>query len=132
LKDKEIGGEMSTDNEAVEKIGDDIYEGLREVERQLGESLGKKGFITDTLSKYLYELGYIKLPDGDGWELYEILMDLTVLNQNAPKIILTNDEAGWLASYLPEPPTWDDSITVLGGNPLDVIRVLDKARENKS
>lgn len=30
----------------------------------------------------------------EGWELQDSLLSLTVLNQNAPKIVLTNDEVG--------------------------------------
>ena len=63
----------------------------------------------------------------EGWELQDTLLALTVLNQNAPKIVLTNDEVGWYVTYYPEPPHTDGETTVIGGNPLDAIRLLKVA-----
>uniref|UniRef100_A0A6M3L413 Uncharacterized protein n=1 Tax=viral metagenome TaxID=1070528 RepID=A0A6M3L413_9ZZZZ len=59
------------------------------------------------------------------WKLQDLLMDMTVLNQNAPKITLTNDEVGWFATYLPDPPYRTGEITVIGGDPLDAVRKLN-------
>ena len=62
----------------------------------------------------------------EGWELQDTLLALTVLNQNAPKIVLTNDECGWYATYYPGPPYTGGETTVLGGNPLEAIRLLKR------
>jgi len=63
----------------------------------------------------------------EGWELQDSLLNMTVLSQNSPKIILTNDEAGWYATYLPNPPMQDNRVQVLGDDPLDAVRKLKKA-----
>ena len=66
----------------------------------------------------------------EGWELQDRLLRMTVLNDNAPKIVLTNDEVGWYATYLPTPPRQDSAVIVLGGDPLDAVRKLSKALKN--
>ena len=44
-----------------------------------------------------------------------------------PKVLLTNDEAGWYATYLPEAPKVDGEIQVLGNSPEDALTLLLKA-----
>lgn len=61
-----------------------------------------------------------------GWELQDTLLELTVLNQNAPKIILTNDECGWNISYFPDPPFTEGEISTMKGDPLEAVRALKK------
>ena len=67
----------------------------------------------------------------NGWELQDTLLGLTVLNQNAPKIILTNDEAGWVVTYYPDPPYTTREISAIGGDPLDAVRELKKVLTNR-
>ena len=60
----------------------------------------------------------------EGYELQDTLLDFTVLNQTAPKIVLTNDECGWVATYYPDAPRTDGEVSVMEGNPLEAIRAL--------
>ena len=48
--------------DAIEKIGDDIYNSLVEIQTEAGIRLDNKGFIADYLSQKLHNLGYLK-PD---------------------------------------------------------------------
>ena len=87
--------------------------------------VSKFGFMCSRdidIAEYCYAEG---LHDGiEQGELQQSLLDLTVLNQNAPKILLTNDEAGWYITYLPEPPSSEGEIVLLGDNPFDATRRL--------
>ena len=62
----------------------------------------------------------------EGWELQDKLLAMTVLNQNAPKIVLTNDECGWNISYFPDPPNTEGELSIMKGNPLEAVRALDE------
>lgn len=71
-----------TEDKIIEGIGNDIYDGLRKVEKELGKSLGNKGFITDILSQCLYSKGYkrvekveLKPPISKEGELYREVED---------------------------------------------------------
>jgi len=68
----------------------------------------------------------------EGWELQDKLLAMTVLNQNAPKIVLTNDECGWNISYYPDPPRTEGELSVMKGNPLEAVRALDEILRGKS
>jgi len=46
----------------VEKMGDDIYQSLVEIQAEEEVRLSDKGFVTDFLSQKLDKLGYRKLP----------------------------------------------------------------------
>ena len=59
-----------------------------------------------------------------GWELQDKLLAMTVLNQTAPKIVLTNDECGWNISYFPDAPYTDGEISLMKGNPLEAVKAL--------
>ena len=72
------------------------------------------------------------IPDKEGWELQDTLLNLTVLNQNAPKIVLTNDECGWSITYYPNPPYTTGKISIMKGNPLEVVRALKLALKEGS
>ena len=80
------------------------------------------------LAEKLYEAGYRPSPEQTDTQpelkVQDILLGLTVLNQNEPKIMLTNDEAGWYVTYLPEPPTEEGKVQILGDNPLDALEKL--------
>lgn len=53
------------DKEAQEKIGDDIFESLKEIQAEEQVKLSDKAFIADYLSRKLLQLGYRKLPEGE-------------------------------------------------------------------
>jgi len=63
----------------------------------------------------------------EAWDLQDTLLNLTVLNQNAPKIVLTNDECGWSITYYPDPPFTEGEISLMKGNPLEAVRALKQA-----
>jgi len=63
----------------------------------------------------------------EAWELQNSLLGMTNLNQNDPKIILTNDECGWNITYLPDPPSNEGEVSVMAGNPLEAVRALKQA-----
>ncbi len=69
----------------------------------------------------------VKQAEMEGWELQDKLLAMTVLNQNAPKIVLTNDECGWSISYYPDPPNTKGGIGLTKDNPLEAVRALEQA-----
>jgi len=77
-------------------------------------------------------LPYFEAQKEKAWELQDTLLELTVLNQTAPKIVLTNDECGWNISYLPNAPSNEGEITMMRGNPLEVVIALKQALKEVS
>ena len=44
-----------------------------------------------------------------------------------PKVVLTNDEVGWFATYYPDVPQLTNSLVVLGDTPVEALSKLVKA-----